>query len=79
MLHYFREMQVARFATRGRRTYGYVSAGIVIVVMGLVVAGSAPFWIFWAAFVASCVLDVVLTRIWVRDDALEAFRREYPS
>ncbi|MEC5193241.1 MULTISPECIES: hypothetical protein [unclassified Arthrobacter] len=79
MLNYFREMQEARFATRGRRTYGYVSAGIVIAVMGLVFAGPAPLWIFWATFAASCVLDVVLTRKWIRDDALEACRRGYPG
>ena len=77
MLNYFREIQEARFATRGRRTYGYVSAGFVVAVMAAVVAGSAPLWISWAVFAASCVLDAVLTRRWIRGDALQASRREY--
>jgi hypothetical protein len=42
MLNYFREAQEARFATTARRTYGYVSAGIVVAVMALVFAGLAP-------------------------------------
>ncbi|MET3922322.1 hypothetical protein [Arthrobacter sp. UYEF20] len=78
MLNYFRETQEARFATPARRMYGYVSAGIVVAVMALVFAGLAPIWISWATFVASCVLDAVLTRNWIREDALQAYRREYP-
>ena len=79
MLNYFRETQEARFATPARRMYGYVSTGIVVAVMALVFAGSAPLWIFWATFAASCVLDAVVTRHWIREDALQAYRREYPG
>ena len=77
MLNYFREAQEARFATRARRIYGYVSTSIVVAVMALVLAGLAPLWISWATFAASCVLDAVLTRNWVREDALQAYRHEY--
>lgn len=79
MLNYFRETQEARFATRGRRMYGYVSAGIVVAVMAGVLAGHAPLWISWAIFAASCVLDAVLIRNWVREDALRAYRRDHPD
>ena len=79
MLNYFREAQEARLATPARRMYGYVSAGIVVAVMALVIAGLAPLWISWATFAASCVLDAVLTRNWIREDALQAYRREYPG
>ena len=76
MLNYFRETQEARFATSARRIYGFVSAGFVVAVavMALVFAGLAPIWIFWAIFAASCVLDALLTREWIREDALEAYR-----
>ncbi len=77
MLNYFREIQEARFAAPARRMYGYVSAGIVVAVMALTFAGHAPTWIVWAIFAASCLLDAVLTRNWIRDDALQAYRREY--
>ena len=74
MLNYFRETQEARFATLARRIYGYVSAGIVISVMALVFADLAPIWIFWTTFAVSCVLDAFLTRKWISDDALKAYR-----
>jgi hypothetical protein len=79
MLDYFRETQEARFATPARRMYGYLSAGIVVAVMALVFTGLVPLWISWATFAASCVLDAVLTRNWIREDALQAYRREYPG
>jgi hypothetical protein len=79
MLNYFREAQEARFATPARRMYGYVSAGIVVAVMAMVFAGLAPIWISWTTFAASCVLDAVLTRRWISEDALQAYRREYPG
>ena len=78
MLNYFREMQEARSATSGLRTYGFVSAAVVVVVMALVFAGPAPLWVFWSTFAASCVLDAFLTRKWIRDDALEAYRGGTP-
>ncbi|MFE4226921.1 hypothetical protein ACFRJ8_03415 [Arthrobacter sp. NPDC056886] len=74
MLNYFRETQEARFATSARRIYGFVSAGFVVAVMALVFADLAPMWISWATFAASCVLDAFLTRKWIREDALEAYR-----
>jgi membrane protein implicated in regulation of membrane protease activity len=79
MLNYFREAQEARFATPARRIYGYVSAGIVVAVMAIVIAGLAPLWISWTTFAASCVLDAVLTRNWISEDALRAYRGEYPG
>jgi hypothetical protein len=72
MLNYFREAQEARFATAARRSYGYASAGVVVAIMALVVAGRAPAGIFWAAFAVSLGLDALLTRKWIRDDALRA-------
>jgi membrane protein implicated in regulation of membrane protease activity len=79
MLNYFRETQEARFATSARRIYGYVSAGIVMAVMALVFSGLAPIWISWATFAVSCALDAFLTRKWIREDALEAYRGGPPG
>jgi hypothetical protein len=79
MLNYFRETQEARFATSARRIYGFVSAGFVVAVMALVIAGLAPVWISWATFAVSCLLDAYLTRKWIRDDALEAYRGGHPG
>lgn len=74
MLNYFREIQKARIATRGRRMYNYASAGVILVVMALAFAGLVPLWIFWIAFPMSLVLDALLTRTWVREDALGDYR-----
>ncbi len=70
MLKHFREAQEARIATSGRRIYNYASGAVVLVVMALVFANLAPLWIFWIAFPVSLVLDVILTRKWIREDAL---------
>ena len=70
MLNYFRETQEARIATPGRRFYNYVSAAVILIVMALVFTGLVPLWIFWIAFPMSLVLDALLTRKWVREDAL---------
>ncbi|WP_426978248.1 hypothetical protein ACQCSU_03210 [Pseudarthrobacter sp. O4] len=74
MLNYFRERQEALGATPGRRIYNYASGAVILVVMALVFAVLAPAWIFWIAFAVSCVLDVFLTRKWIREDALRAYR-----
>ncbi|NKR10612.1 MULTISPECIES: hypothetical protein [unclassified Paenarthrobacter] len=74
MLNYFRETQEARIATPGRRIYNYTSAGVILVVMVLVFAGLTPLWLFWVAFPMSLVLDALLTRKWVREDALRDYR-----
>jgi hypothetical protein len=79
MLNYFRETQEARFASSARRIYGYVSAGFVVAAVALVFAGLAPEWISWATFAVSCVLDAFLTRKWIREDALKAFRGGPPG
>ncbi|SDK48297.1 hypothetical protein [Arthrobacter sp. ok362] len=79
MLNYFREMQEARFATSERRIYGYGSAGIVIAVMALVFAVLAPKWIFWTTFAVFCVLDAFLTRTWISEGALQAYRGGQPG
>lgn len=79
MLNYFRETQEARFGSSARRIYGFVSAGVVVAVMALVFAGLAPLWIFWIVFSASLVLDFFLTRKWIREDALEAYRGGTPG
>lgn len=79
MLNYFRETQEARFATSARRIYGFVSAGFVVAVMALVIAGLAPVWISWVTFAVSYVLDAYLTRKWIREDALEAYRGGHPG
>ncbi len=78
MLNYFRETQEARLATSARRIYGYVSAGFVVAVVVLVFADLAPLWISWAIFAVSCVLDAFLTRKWIREDALKAYRGGHP-
>lgn len=74
MLNYFRETQEARIATPGRRIYKYTSAGVILVVMVLVFAGLTPLWLFWVAFPMSLVLDALLARKWVREDALRDYR-----
>lgn len=74
MLNYFRETQEARIATPGRRFYNYVSAAVILMVMAMVFAGLVPLWIFWIAFPMSLVLDALLTRKWVREDALGDYR-----
>ena len=79
MLNHFRETQEARFATSARRIYGFVSGGFVVAVMAFVVAGLAPIWISWATVVVSCVLDALLTRKWIKEDALEAYRGGPPG
>jgi membrane protein implicated in regulation of membrane protease activity len=79
MLNYFRETQEARFATSARRIYGFVSGGFVVAVMALVFAGLAPVWISWATFAVSCALDAFLTKKWIREDALEAYRGGTPG
>lgn len=70
MLHYFRETQQARKATRARRIYNYASAAVLLAVAAWTFVVLAPAWIFWAVFAASFVLDAFLARKWVRDDAL---------
>ena len=42
--------------------------------MALVFAGLASIWIAWATFAGSLVLDAVLARKWIRDDALRDYR-----
>jgi hypothetical protein len=42
--------------------------------MALVFANLAPIWVSWATLVASCALDVFLTRKWIREDALRDYR-----
>lgn len=79
MLNYFREAQEARFATSARRIYGYVSAGFVVAAGVLVFAGLAPVWISWTILAVSCVVDAFLTRRWIRDDALKAYRGVLPG
>jgi hypothetical protein len=79
MLNYFHETQEARFATSGRRIYGFISAAFVVVVVALVFAGLVPLWISWATFTVSCVLDALLTRKWIREDALDAYRSGTPG
>ncbi|CAI3798195.1 hypothetical protein NKCBBBOE_02016 [Pseudarthrobacter sp. MM222] len=79
MRNYFREAQEARLATPARRMYGYISAGIVVAVIAIVFAGLAPIWISWTTFAASCVLDAVLIKRWISEDALQAYRRQYPG
>lgn len=74
MLIYFRERQDALGATPGRRIYNYASGAVILVFMAVVIAGLAPLWIFWIAFPVSLVLDVFLTRRWIREDALRAHR-----
>ncbi|BCW68925.1 hypothetical protein NicSoilB4_36880 (plasmid) [Arthrobacter sp. NicSoilB4] len=74
MRTYFRERQEALGATRGRRIYNYASGAVVLVLMALVFAGLAPQGIFWIVFPASLLLDVYLTRKWIREDALRAHR-----
>ena len=76
MLNYFRETQEARFATRARRIYRYASAGFVVAVGFWVIAGLAPVWTSWTALGASFVLDAFLTRKWIREDALRAYRSD---
>lgn len=77
MLNYFRERQEALDATPGRRIYNYASGALVIAVMALVIAGLAPIEVSWATLVASCVLDFFLSRIWIREDALGAYRADH--
>ena len=79
MLNYFRETQEARFATAARRIYGYVSAGFVVAVISLVLVGLIPIWISWATVAVSYVLDAFLTRTWIREDALKAYRGGHPG
>ncbi|NYD77613.1 hypothetical protein [Arthrobacter cupressi] len=78
MLNYFRERQQALEVNPQRRAIGYVSGAVVVALMVLVFVGIIPQWIFWAAFAASCVLDITLTRKWVRDDALKAHQADHP-
>lgn len=77
MLNYFRERQEALDATSGRRIYNYASGAVVLAVMALVFAGIAPVWASWATLIASCVLDVFLTRKWISEDALRSYRSEH--
>lgn len=77
MLNYIRERQEALGATSGRRIYNYASGAVILAVMALVFAGLAPTWIAWSAFVVSVVLDVFLTRTWIREDALKAYRADH--
>lgn len=76
MLTYIRERQEALGATPGRRIYNYVSGAVILGVMALVFAGLGPLWIFWIAFPVSLVLDVFLTRKWMNEDALCAYRAD---
>jgi membrane protein implicated in regulation of membrane protease activity len=79
MLNYIRERQEALGATPGRRIYNYASGAVILAVMALVFANLAPLWIFWIAFPVSIVLDVFLTRKWIRDDALRGYRANHAS
>ena len=78
MLNYFRESQEARMATRGRRIYNYASGAVILAIMAIVIAGLAPVWISWTAFAVSFVLDALLTRAWIRADALGDYRARQP-
>ncbi|WP_211880943.1 NfeD family protein [Pseudarthrobacter albicanus] len=77
MLNYIRERQEALAATPGRRFYNYAAGAVILAVMALVFAGLAPIWISWATFAASCVLDTFLTRRWIREDTLRAYRADH--
>ena len=79
MLNYFRESQEARMATRGRRIYNYGSGAVILAIMAIVIAGLAPVWISWTAFAVSFMLDVFLTRAWIRADALSDYRARQPQ
>ena len=79
MLNYFRETQEARIATPGRRIYNYASGAVILLVMALVFANLAPLWIFWIAFPVSLIMDIFLTRKWIREDALRDYRARQPK
>lgn len=74
MLTLVRERQEALEASLGRRIYNYASGAVILVLMALVFTGLAPQGIFWIVFPTSLVLDVFLTRKWIREDALRAHR-----
>lgn len=77
MLNYIRERQEALDATSGRRIYNYASGAVIIAVIAIVFTGLASIWLSWATFVASCLLDFFLTRRWIREDALRAYRTDH--
>lgn len=79
VLDYLREAQEARMATPVRRIYDFASAAIILVVMALVFAGLVPLWIFWTAFPVSLGLGALLTRKWIREDALKGYRAGQPE
>ena len=76
LLIYLRERQEALGATPGRKIHNFASGAMILVIMGLAFSGFVPLWAFWIAFPASLVLDLVLTRRWVGEDALRAHRAD---
>ena len=77
MLNYLRERREALHATPARRSFSFASALVICVLIGLGFASLVPQWLVWAALAASYVLDTVLSRKWIRDDALNAYRAEH--
>jgi hypothetical protein len=77
MLNHFRETSEARNATPGRRIYNYVSVALQLAVGVWVFTTLAPAWIFVVAVAILWVLDIFLTRKWVREDALKAYRADH--
>lgn len=77
MLTYFRERQESLAASPVRRIYNYASGAVVLIVMAVVFVGSAPLWFFWIIFPLSLILDIFLTRKWIREDALRAYRVDH--
>lgn len=69
-MNYIREAAEARRATTGRRAYGYITAGIIILLMLTVVLWQMPLWLFFAIVAVSVVIDIILVRKWINDDLL---------
>ncbi|MDP9904688.1 hypothetical protein [Arthrobacter bambusae] len=76
MLNYLRERRDALSVTRSRRFYNGVSAALLLAFGAWAAAIHAPTWTAWAALAFALLVEALLVRKWIKDDALQAYQAE---
>jgi uncharacterized membrane protein YhhN len=79
MLNYLRERRDALNATHGRRNYNRISAASLLAFGVLAATLRTPIWVGWAALALSLLVDNLLIRKWIREDALRAYQADQPA
>lgn len=66
---FLREYSDTHSATLGRRIFGYVIGAIIVGLAVAAILGAVPAWLFWVVVVVELLVDIVLTRRWMREDS----------